>query len=66
MNNEENEYDYQVNLRIEDVRLIQHCVNETLKNWPGSPARPPEEQEHLWCIRDILFKMMLDYTFNKE
>lgn len=73
MNNEDNndyyqedDYDYQVNLRIEDIRLLQHCVSETIKNWPGSPARPPEEQEHLWYMRDTLFKMMMDYNFNNQ
>jgi hypothetical protein len=44
---DEQDFDYQVNLRIEDVRLLQHCVNETIRLWPGAPARPAEEQEHL-------------------
>ena len=39
----ENEFDYQVDMSIEDVRLLHHCVLETLKNWPGSPASPCEE-----------------------
>jgi hypothetical protein len=65
MNNEENEYDYQVNLTIEDIRLLQHCVQETLKYWPGSPARPADEQEHLWYMRDSLFRITMDYNFNK-
>jgi hypothetical protein len=57
--------DYTVDLTIEDVRLLHHCVIKRLEMWEGSPARPPEEQEHLWAMRDSLFRMMLDYKFNE-
>ena len=63
---DEQDFDYQVNLRIEDIRLLQYCVNETLRTWPGAPARPVEEQEHLRYMRDSLFRMIMDYNFNKE
>tara|TARA_B100000902_G_scaffold271219_1_gene257144 strand:- start:2741 stop:2929 length:189 start_codon:yes stop_codon:yes gene_type:complete len=58
-----NEYDYQVNLTIEDVKLLHQCVLKRLETWEGSPARPAEEQEHLWYLRDSLYRMVLDYTF---
>tara|TARA_B100000902_G_scaffold385121_1_gene426108 strand:- start:217 stop:441 length:225 start_codon:yes stop_codon:yes gene_type:complete len=58
------EPDYTVNLTIEDVRLLHHCVIKRIEMWEGSPARPPEEQEHLWYMRDSLYRMMLDYQFN--
>ena len=58
-----NEYDYQVNLTIEDIRLLYHCVLKRLETWEGSPSRPAEEQEHLWYLRDSLYRMVLDYTF---
>ena len=61
----EKEFDYQVDMSIEDVRLLHHCVQETIKNWPGSPARPYEEQEHLWYMRDWLYRMILDYNFHQ-
>ena len=61
----EKEFDYQVDMSIEDVRLLHHCVQETIKNWPGSPARPCEEQEHLWYVRDWLYRMILDYNFHQ-
>ena len=57
------EADYTVNLRIEDIRLLHHCVIKRLEMWEGSPARPAEEQEHLWYLRDSLYRMVLDYTF---
>ena len=62
---DEQDFDYQVNLRIEDVRLLQHCVNETIRLWPGAPARPVEEQEHLRYLRDSLFRISADYNFRE-
>ena len=46
--------DYEIGLKIGDIRLMHHCVNETIRLWPGAPARPIEEQEHLWYLRDSL------------
>jgi len=60
---EDYEYDYQVSLRIEDIYLLHHCVEETFKNWPGAPARPVDEQEHLRYLRESLYRMILEYRF---
>ena len=54
---------FKMDFDIEDVYLLYHCVQETIKNWPGSPARPAEEQEHLWHLRDWLYRCILDYKF---
>ena len=59
------EPDYTVNLTIEDIRLLHQCVVKRLEMWEGSPARPPEEQEHLWYMRDSLYRMILDYQFHE-
>ena len=61
---EDYEYDYQVSLRIEDIYLLHHCVEETFKNWPGAPQRPAEEQEHLRYLRESLYRMILEYRFD--
>ena len=61
----DNEPDYTVNLTIEDIRLLHHSVQETIKYWPGAPARPYEEQEHLWYLRDSMYRIILDYQFNQ-
>ena len=58
------EPDYKIDMSIEDIHLLYHCVQETIKNWPGSPARPAQEQEHLWFLRDWLYRMILEYKFN--
>ena len=62
---DEQDFDYQINLRIEDIRLLQYCVDETIRLWPGAPARPAEEQEHLRYLRDSLFRMSVDYNFRE-
>ena len=47
----DNTPDYTVDLTIEDIRLMHQCIEYRIKYWEGSPARPPEEQEHLWKVR---------------
>ena len=59
----EEEYDYQVSLRIEDIHLLHHCIQKRIENWEGYPARPAYEQEHLWYLRDSLYRMILEYKF---
>lgn len=59
------EPDYSIDLRIEDIRLLHHCVIKRLERWEGFPARPAEEQEHLWFMRDSLYRMILDYQFHQ-
>ena len=65
MNEEEFQYDYQIKLKIEDIRLLHHCVIKRLEKWEGFPARPAEEQEHLWYMRDSLYRIILDYSYTE-
>ena len=58
-----NDPDYTVDLTIEDIRLLYQCVIKRLEMWEGYPARPAEEQEHLWVMRDSLYRMILEYTY---
>jgi hypothetical protein len=62
-NSDDVEFDYQIYLRIEDIRLLHHCVLKRIEKWEGSPARPAYEQEHLWYLRDSLYRMILEYKF---
>ncbi len=61
---EDDDIFYRVDLGIDEVNLMYHCVQETIKNWPGAPARPWEEQEQLWALRDNLYRMILEHKFN--
>jgi len=62
--NPEEQYDYTVDLRIEDIRTLHYCVQEAIRTWPGAPARPQQEQEQMWFLRDQFQRMILDYQFN--
>lgn len=64
MQQDPNEPAYSIDFTIEDIRLLHYSVQEAIKYWPGSPARPQTEQEHLWHMRDGLNRVMLDYTFH--
>ena len=57
---------YNLSLPYEDVRLLHHCVLETIKNWPGSPARPAEEQEYLQILKNRLFAMIMEHTLDTK
>ena len=56
------DFDYTVDLTIEDVHLLYQCVVKRIETWPGGE---PREQEHLWYMRDSLYRIMLDYRFNQ-
>ena len=60
---DEDDFDYQVNFKIEDVHLLHHCVLKRIENWEGAPARHPSEQQHLWYLRDSLYRIILEYKF---
>lgn len=45
-------------LEIEDVRILYNLVEKGLRDWPGSPARPAEEQTRLYNLK-LQFKAML-------
>ncbi|QPB08024.1 hypothetical protein [Synechococcus phage S-H38] len=62
--NEDYENSYHVDMSIEDVHLLYHCVQKRIETWEGHPARHPQEQEHLWYLRDWLYRMILEYKFN--
>lgn len=67
MNEEDStEMGFMVELSDDEIRLLLHCVKETLRSWPGFPARPAEEQEFLWNMRDNLFKMTLEMNWDLE
>ena len=65
--NPDHDYDeewcYQVELGIYDVKSLYAVICYALETWPGSPARPAEEQEYLRHMKQQLFSMLADYTF---
>lgn len=61
--NEDQAFNFTLDMSIEDIHLLHHCVQERIKNWEGHPSRHPYEQEHLHHLRDWLYRCILDYKF---
>ena len=57
---------FQVELTDDEVRTLLYAVQEALRVWPGSPARPVEEQERLQALKDALFRMTLEMQWGLE
>lgn len=57
-----NEDSYMLNLSIADVYLLYVCVCKRIETWPGGD---PAEQEHLFALKDWLYRCVLDYKFNE-
>ena len=61
---EEEEYDFTLFLQIEEIRMLYNHIDYSIRTWPGSPARPAEEQEYLIKFKTQLFAMLADYNFS--
>lgn len=52
------------NMGIQEVRSLYAIICYAHETWPGSPARPAEEQEHLRSLKMRLFAIMSQYAFD--
>ena len=57
------ELGFQVDLTDQDIRDLYYAVSEALRVWPGAPARPYDEQIRLMEMKEDLFRMILQMTF---
>ena len=57
------EHEYTLTTDINGIKNLKSSVEYLLSVWPGSPARPAEEQEALWKLRDQLQAMIFEYNF---
>ena len=64
MNDEE--MGFMVELSDQEVHTLLYAVQEALRVWPGSQARPAEEQEALQALKRELFTMTLEAVWEKE
>jgi len=58
--------EFQVTLGPEQIRALSYAVNEAIRLWPGSPARPIEEQEWLWNLRDSFFALQMELVLDQD
>ena len=61
---EMNEFD--LYLGPDDVRALSYAVNEAIRMWPGSPARPAEEQIVLQKLKMSLFAMSMELVIEER
>tara|TARA_Y100000361_G_scaffold69963_1_gene61728 strand:- start:5921 stop:6160 length:240 start_codon:yes stop_codon:yes gene_type:complete len=56
------EWCMQMFMGIDEVRAMYSHVCYSIEKWPGSPARPAEEQDWLHLMKVRLFAMMQEYN----
>lgn len=56
---------FEIQITDDEVRALHYAVTEALKNWPGTPLRLAEEQEHLESLRMGLVQMLLEMQFER-
>lgn len=57
---------FDLHLTPSGVRTLYYAVTEAIRMWPGSPARPPEEQEELYLLKMSVFAMMMELVIEKH
>ncbi len=60
--NDDMEMGFEVELSDDEIRTLYYAVTSALDNWPGSPARPSDEQVKLFGLRDHLFRLLLEMS----
>ena len=59
-----NEFD--LYLGPDEVRALSYAINEAIRMWPGSPARPAEEQVVLQKLKMSLFAMSMELVIEER
>ena len=64
MNKDSPEWEGQLHLSIQAVRVLHEVLDYFMKMWPGSPARPPEEQEFARELLQCMKRLQLEHSFD--
>jgi len=62
---DEEEWLCTMTLNIEEVRAMYDHFDYAIKMWPGSPARPADEQVWMDIMKKRMFAMIQEYNFDK-
>ena len=57
---------YSLDMNIDAVRALLSHIEYSIQIWPGSPKRPPEEQEMLINLRSTMFTILLEHNFSNN
>ena len=55
---------FEIELTDQEIKTLYYALQEAIRVWPGSPARPAEEQEHLQHLKSEFFRMMLEISLD--
>ena len=55
---------YSLEFNIDGIYALKSVIDYAIEKWPGAPARPWEEQEFLWGMRDTLQRCLLEHSFH--
>ena len=58
------EWESQVHLNIKAVNALAELLKYFIQMWPGSPARPPEEQEFAQTLLECMNRLKLEHSFD--
>jgi len=57
---------YSLESDINGFRQLKSAIEYLISVWPGSPARPAEEQEMLWEVRNQCNRIELEHTLSLD
>ena len=60
----ETEWESQLHLNIKAVNALSELLTYFIQMWPGSPARPPEEQEFAQTLLECMNRLKLEHSFD--
>lgn len=62
----EDEWLCTITMNIETTLALYESICYSIKMWPGSPARPAQEQEFLQSMKERLFAMIMEHNFENN
>ena len=64
--NDDDDVVYSLDLNIDAIKALHSHLEYSIQMWPGAPRRPAEEQEFLHYLRNCMFTMMLEHSFENN
>jgi hypothetical protein len=54
----------EMEMSVEDCRTLYTAVCDAIQYWPGSPARPAQEQVNLQQMKTFLFSILCEASLD--
>ena len=63
MTDDNEEFEGTLHLDINAARHLRELLKYFIETWPGSPARPPEEQEFARVLQSTVNQIILEHNY---